>query len=86
MLKKKMLIECHTLISFQKKYTADFEDMKDHKHFSLVTVVWRSLLQINGQQARTNEKHLFKILNVLCWVENSKACFLRIWRSMGQQQ
>jgi len=28
-----MLIECHTLISFQKKYTADFEDMKDQIYF-----------------------------------------------------
>lgn len=25
--------KCHTLISFQKKYTADFEEMKDQIYF-----------------------------------------------------
>lgn len=28
-----MLTECHTLTSFQKKYTAEFEDMKDQIYF-----------------------------------------------------
>lgn len=53
---------CHTLISFQKKYTAEFEDMKDQIYFMQTdTPTYASNKKAREAASTVRFENLFKL-------------------------